>query len=361
MTDPFLGVASPVFTISGDVVPALATDCLLLAVEEGVEGLRTLELHLAGTGIGAPGAPGVQRHLDGSIFDFGTDLTVAMGTDTNQRTVFDGTVSGIEVVYGDSGQPVVVMLAEDRLMRLRMTTRMRTYTGVTDAQVAQQIASFHSLDADVAVDGPRHDVLQQVNQSDLAFLRERARLLQADLWCEGTTLHLSDRPSRKGPKVTLVNRGSLLSCRITADLAHQRSRVTVGGYDARTKAVIDQHADGDAIRAEASSGRTGPEVLDGALRSRPAFRVREVPLTTAEASAWARTQMLRRARRFVVATGLARGNAELTVGTQLRLEDVGAPFDGDGYYVTRVRHTYDNVNGFRTTFEAERPTINEVS
>lgn len=361
MTDPYLAVASPVFTIAGDVVAALATDCVLLAVEEGVEGLRTLELHLVSTGIGAPGPPGAQRHLDGSDFDFGTDLTVAIGSDTNQRTVFDGTVSGIEVMYSDSGQPVVVVLAEDRLMRLRMNTRMRTYTGVTDAQVAQQIASDHSLDADVAVDGPRYDVLQQVNQSDLAFLRERARLLQADLWCEGTTLHLSDRSSRSGSKVTLVNRGSLLSCRITADLAHQRSRVTVGGYDARAKAVIDEHADADTINAEAPAGRTGPDVLERALGTRPAFRVREVPLTTAEASAWARAQMLRRARRFVVATGFAKGNPELTVGTQLRLEDVGKPFDGDGYYVTHVRHTYDNVTGFRTAFEAERPTINEAS
>jgi phage protein D len=361
MTDQLVGVASPVFTIAGDAVPALARDCVRLVVDEGVEGLRTLEVHLVGTGVGAPGPPGAQVHLDGSEFDFGTDLTVALGTDADQRTVFDGTVSGIEAVFGDSGQPLVVLLAEDRLMRLRMTARMRTYTGVTDAQVAQQIASDHGLDADVSVKGPRYDVLQQLNQSDLAFLRERARLLQADLWCEGTTLHFSDRSSRKGEKVTLINRGNLLSCRITADLAHQRSRVTVGGYDARKKVVIDEHADGDTINAEAPSGRTGPAVLEKALGKSPTFRVREVPLTTAEASAWARAQMLRRARRFVVATGLTKGTPELTVGSQLSLQSVGAPFEGDGYYVTHVTHTYDNEHGLRTAFEAERPTLNEVS
>ena len=45
------------------------------------------------------------------------------------------------------------------------------------------------------VDGPRYDVVQQLNQSDLAFLRERARLVQAELWCDGRTLHLKLPPA----------------------------------------------------------------------------------------------------------------------------------------------------------------------
>lgn len=361
MTDVLLGTATPVFSVGGRVAPSLARDCVRLVVDEGVEGLRTLEAHLAATGPGASGPPGDLLHLDGRDFDFGTELTVAVGSDATQRTVFDGTVSGIEVVLGDSEQPLVVMLAEDRLMRLRMTARMRTYTDVTDADVARTIAADHGLDADVSVDGPRYDVLQQVNQSDLAFLRERARLMQADLWCDGRTLHLSDRSARRGERITLIHGADLLSCRITADLAHQRTRVTVGGYDALTKSVIDEQADGDAIAAEARPGRTGPAVLERALGARPAFRVREVPLTSAEASAWARAQLLRRARRFVVASGVTRGTPALTVGSQLRLELVGAPFDGEGYYVTRVTHTYDNERGLRTSFEAERPTLNEVA
>ena len=94
----------------------------------------------------------------------------------------------------------MVVLAEDPLMRLRMTRRMRTYTEVTDADIARQIAGEHGLDADVSLDGPRYDVVQQLNQSDLAFLRERARLLQAELWCSGRTLHFRDRSARQGSR-----------------------------------------------------------------------------------------------------------------------------------------------------------------
>ena len=35
----------------------------------------------------------------------------------------------------------------------------------------------------------------------------------------------------------------------------------------------------------------------------------------------------------------------MVVGSRLTLERVGAPFEGDGYYVTRVRHTYDLAHG----------------
>ena len=38
---------------------------------------------------------------------------------------------------------------------------------------------------------------------------------------------------------------------------------------------------------------------------------------------------------------------------------VGPPFEGAGYHATRVRHTFDQEQGFRTHFEAERPTIEE--
>jgi phage protein D len=361
MTDALLTVASPVFTIGGKAIGDLARDCVRLIVDEGVEGLRTMEAHFIASGIGNPGPPGPMLHVDGSEFDFGTDIEVALGADGDQFVVFDGAVSGIEVVLGDSEPPRVVMLAEDRLMRLRMTRRMRTYTDITDAELVRRIAQEHGLDADVSADGPRYDVLQQVNQSDLAFLRERARLLQTDVWCSERTLHFCDRPARRGNKVTLTHGSDLIEGRISADLAHQHTDVIVSGYDARAKAVIDERAGSQTIEAEASAGRTGPQVLERALGASSGIRVREVPQTSAEASAWARAEMLRRSRSFVTASGLTRGTPQLAVGSQLRLELVGQPFDGDGYYVTRVTHTYDNVRGLRTSFEAERPTLNEVA
>ncbi len=71
--------------------------------------------------------------------------------------------------------------------------------------------------------------------------------------------------------------------------------------------------------------------------------------------------MLRRSRGFVTVAAVSRGVPDMVVGSLLRLELIGAPFEGDGYYVTRVCHTFDHVQGLRTRFEAERATVNEVA
>ena len=358
MTDPTISTASPVFTVDGRRVPSMGRDCHRLEVEEAVEGLRTLRLYLHATGGGAAGPPDRMVYLDGGAVDFGTRLVVALGPEGGQRTVFDGTVSAIEAVFEDGQAPLVVVMAEDALMRLRMTRRMRTYTDVTDADLVRAVADEHGLRAEVDLEGPRYDVVQQLNQSDLAFLRDRARLLRAELWCEGRTLHVASRPRRPGTELTLVQGNHLLAVRLCADLAHQRSEVLVGGYDASTARVIDERASAETVEAEVTSGRTGPRVLDRALGASSAVRVREVALTTEEAQAWARAEMLRRARRFVTVTGTTRGTPDLVVGSRLTLADVGAPFEGAGYYVTRLRHTVDAASGLRTWFEAERATVN---
>src|SRR5699024_4513638 len=140
----------------------------------------------------------VVEYLDGDVLDFGTRLDVSAGPPGNERMVFSGAVSALEVRFVEGNVPVVVVLAEDDLMLLRLTQRSETYTSCTDADIAGRIARRHGLRPDLAADGPSYDVVQQVNQSDLAFLRDRARRLQAELWAEEGTVHLATRDRRPG-------------------------------------------------------------------------------------------------------------------------------------------------------------------
>ena len=370
MTDPVHSVTSPVFTVGGERSPDLARDCIRLEITEGTDGLRTLKAELVAVGDGATGAGSDLRYLDGQILDFGKSVAVVAGPDGGQHLVFDGTVSGLEAVFGDGVPTTVMVYAEDAMMRLRMTRRSYTYTGVTDEDVARQIADANGLKSELAAEGPEFAVVQQVNQSDLAFLRERARRIQAELWCEGQTLHFSTRDKRKGTKLQLVRGDLLLSARLLADLAHQRSEVHVTGFDSATAAIIDERADNEVVKQESGKGRTGPQVVATALRPpqkdgqnppKPwplTFRFRDVAQTGEQARAWARAEMLRRARAFVSVEGVSRNTPELVVGSIVELQDVGQPFSGDGYYVTRFCHTFDHTAGLRTRFTAERSTVN---
>jgi len=203
--------------------------------------------------------------------------------------------------------------------------------------------------------------VQQLNQSDLAFLRERARLIQAELWCTGTTLHFRSRSAREATEITLTRGAQLLSARITADLSAQRSEVVVSGYDANQQEQISERVGKDVVEAEVAGGRSGAALVASALGGSATARVREVPLTSEEAQAWARAEMLRRGRSFVTATGVTNGTPNLVVGSRLTLRLIGEPFEGDGYYVTELRHRFDLVTGLRTEFTAQRATLNEVA
>ena len=359
MTEPILYSAEPVFEVDGTLRKELARDILRLDVKEDTEGLKTLVVRVAGT----PAHPDMQEvpelYLDGSVIDFGKEITVSLGPSGFARKLFVGRVSAIEAVFTEGEEPQVVIFAEDKLMKLRTTRRFRTYEEQTDAQIAEAVAGEHGISVEATATGPTYDVVQQWNQSDLAFLRERAAQVRAEVWIHDDTLYFQTREARRGTEITLVHGNKLLDVQLRADLAHQRTKVKVTGYDADERDAIDEEAGSDSIAGEVSGGQSGPAVLQRAFGERVSYRVRSVPLTDGEATDWARAEMLRRSRGFVTAVGTTNGTPDMVVGSKLTLQRVGAPFNGGGYYVSFVNHSFDRANGFRTRFVAERATVNQ--
>lgn len=365
MTDLYYN-SEPVFRIGGQPV-GLTRDAIRVEVNETTEGLKTMSLWLLAQGP-TPNAPQADLlYLDGKDLDFGKTIEVAIGSGGDARTVFKGHISAIEADLVEGEDPEVRVFAEDKLMRLRMSRRCRTYENKSDADVARDIATLHSLRPEIAADGPTYDYVQQWNQSDLAFLRERARLIQAEVFVRDDVLYFQSRGNRHGTALTLVQGHDLISVQLRADLAHQRIKAAVSGYDAQARDRINAEAGPNTIKAEIAGGRTGQDILktafgfDESKGQGVTLRVRETPLQGSEADAWARAETLRRARSFVSVVGMTNGTPDLEVGSTLTLARVGRPFSGDGYYTTRIRHTWDRATGHRTHFEAERATVSEGS
>lgn len=358
MTETLFPYPAPRIAIGTDVLAELTRDLVYLRIEECNSGLTHAEARFVAFGPRQGSDRDELLYLDGSRFDFGSDISIEIGGGGDQSLTFDGVVSAIKAEFEEGHEPEVMLCAEDKLMELRLTRRTHAYNDKTDAEIVEEIADFHSMDADAQSDGPSYDVVQQWNMSDLAFLRDRARRVQADVWVSDNTLHFVSRGRRDGSEITLVQGNHLIALRACADLAHQRSEVRVCGYDAAERAVIDEPADAETIRDEAPDGRTGPDILSEVFSGdRISYRLRDVPLNNDEARQWARNEMLRRARSFVTVNGTTRGTPQMSVGSLLRLERVGPPFEGAGYYVVEVAHSYDLARGYRTEFTAERAAI----
>lgn len=351
------GIASarPTVAVDGTVREELAGVLMAMRVEETTDGLYACELTLSNWGP-EDGGGDPFRYLDLETFDFGTELRIDAFAGDEAETVFKGRVTGLESQVPGSEAPSLVVLAEDRLQDLRMTRRTRTFEDASDSEVAKQIARAHDLTPEIDVDGETHRVLAQVNQSDLAFLRDRARAIDAEVWVEGDTLHVQSRARRDAGDLTLTSGKGLRSFNGRADLAHQQTEFTVSGWDVEAKTSIAETADESVMSGELK-GLGGATALNDALGARTEQMVHTTPLTVSEARAMAEAAFRQNARRFVEARGVAEGDARLRVGTTLELAGVGGPFEGADYTVTEVLHTFNSDDGYRTHFTAQRPFI----
>jgi uncharacterized protein len=347
----------PVVTVDGTVRPELSDPLLYsLVVEETTLGLFRCEAQFDNWGT-IRGAPNF-LFFDRDVFDFGKPISFDLGPPNASRTVFSGRITALEAQYPATNAPRLTVLAEDRFLHLRIRRRTRSWENISDADVVQQIASDNGLTPQVDLDGPTYQVLAQVNQSDLAFLRERMAAVDGEVWVENKTLNAALRKNREAGSVTLTYGQELLEFSVMADLAHQRTSVKVSGWDVGGKSAIDEEATVSEISGEFNGGVGGSDILGTALTPRSERIVSAIPLTADEATSMAKARYRARARLFVRGTGLADGASALRVGSIADLQGLGKLFTGK-YYVTRCRHAFDLLHGYRTTFDVERPAIGQ--
>jgi phage protein D len=345
----------PSITVDGTVVEGLADGLLHLSVEETTAGLFSCEAAFGNWGSGNGGVGFL--YFDRAVFDFGKEIAIAMGDAGTAAPVFQGRITAIEGRYPKQRPPELQVMAEDRCQDLRMVRRTRTFEQSSDEDVFREIAGDHSLTPELDIPGPTYATLAQVNQSDLAFLRARARAIDAEVWVEDRKLFAQARARRKASAAVALTYGQgLRELNAAADLAHQRTRLAVSGWDVSAKQAIEEQVDDSAISTELGGRTSGSRLLGQAFGDRPERIVHTVPLTGDEAKAVAEARYREAARRFLTAEGIADGDARLKVATEVTMSGLGPLFDGP-WYVTSVRHTFDAREGFLSRFCCERPGL----
>jgi phage protein D len=347
-------VARPSFSVGGQDRAALADGLLNMAAVETTAGLYRCEATFGNWGPQS-GQTGF-LYFDAQILDFGKPFQVTVGT----TVVFSGKITGIEGQFPDGRPPEITVLAEDSFQDMRMTRRTRSFENLSDSDVMQRIAGEYGLTPQIDVQGPTYKFLAQTNQSDLAFLRERARAVDAELWIDGTTLHAQSHANRNAATVRISQGGQLRAFSVSADLAGQSSSATCNGWDVAGKTGLQYEATDSILSAELNGGRSGAGILKNAFGERKQALAHTVPLNSSEAQSMAEAFFKRTARRFVVGHGIAQTDDPLRVGMYVDLDGLGPWFNGK-YYVAEARHLFDGRMGFRTEFTGERPGLGQPS
>lgn len=349
-----LSGSRPRLTLGGQVQDSLSTGLLSMLVEESVDGMRRCELTIGNWG--SSSVSGDFLYFDRRLLDFGKALRLDAGDGTAGGLLFDGRITGLEAQFAANRPPELTVLCEDRLQDLRMTRRTRTFEDVTDADVFRTIASDHGLTPDIDLSGPTWKVLSQLNQSDLAFLRDRARILGAELWVQDRTLLARVRSARDAGSLTLTYGQGLRELSILADLSQQRTALVVSGWDVQSKDAAIHEANESCVQSELGSGLGGASLLKLAYGERKETLMHHHPGSPREAQALAEGRFRQLARRFVTGQASADGDARIRVGARVTLQGVGPLFNGE-YTIVEAKHLFNMNHGYVTRFAVERPFI----
>jgi len=354
MTETPLGTmavysARPTVRIDTQNYPKVGELIVAMEMTEHEGGMSAMEMRLTNWASDPQGGADLAFE-DDQILKLGATIVVYSGDESAPREIFRGMITGLEAHFTEDQAPELVVLSEDAFQRARMARRTKVHDDVSIADLAGEVAQQISLKPVITGFAEHIGTHVQLNESDLAFLRRMLAWYDADMQVVGTELHVSPRSSVERDTVALALGSQLRRARVLADLAHQHTEVTTGGWDATQGQRVSGRSSGAHLGP--GSGRTGSQVLQSAIGARSRHVGHLTVTTNAEAQALADAAFDSHARRFVSIEGTAEGNPGVRVGTSLTLTGMGSRFDNT-YYVTRACHRFDRTRGYETDFEAE--------
>jgi phage protein D len=250
------------------------------------------------------------------------------------QVVFNGEIVEITAQVDASDGPIAVVRALNRIHRLTGKQQTRNFDGLSDAEIARQLAVEAGLQAETpgieaSMGNPR---VHQENQTDLDFLLERAARIGYEVFVDGTTLHFQRR--RAGlPTAVGCSRDDVLLEAFFARLSSAGSvaEVTVRGWDPVKREEIIGRARQGVIALSAAAIETDAES--------PALDLGFVEaLHTAAAShAVAFGALSAITARDISGEMSVEGDPRLRAGELVVLTGAGGAFDGE-YYVTKASH-----------------------
>jgi phage protein D/phage baseplate assembly protein gpV len=271
---------------------------------------------------------------------------MAENANGDRSTLIKGEITALEPLFEEGMIAKLVVRGYDISHQLYRETRSQAFLNKKDSDLADEIARAVGLKAEVDTTSTVYDHIYQHNQSDLAFLMQRAWRIGYECFVEeGKLFFRKPKPIEDGIKLTWGE--DLLTFFPRMTLAEQVDEVTVKGWDPDSqKAVVGQ----------AQKGKLYPEIgekKDGATWANSFGNgklviVDQPVVSQAEANTLAEARLNELSGAFVQAEGRAFRRPDIRAGKTVELEGLGKRLSGK-YLVTQVNHVY-TAEGWKSTF-----------
>ena len=297
--------------------------------------------------------PGMKL-LDGGPFDLTKEIEIKAADALGKKVaLMKAEITALEPDFGEGMICELTVRGYDKSHRLFREMVSKSHLNKKDSDLALEVAQAAGLPAEVETTQTVYEHIFQHNQSNLAFLMQRAWRIGYECFVADGKLYFRKPPT--GESGLTVTWGSdLLSFRPRITLAEQVDEVVVKGWDAERQ---------EPIVGISTNGRLYPKVeeaKDGAGWAKTFGKGRVVivdqpVVSQAEADALAAARLDEISGAYVEAEGVVFRRPDIHAGQVIKIEGLGKRFSG-AYLVTTARHeftpeglkTYFAVRGTRT-------------
>jgi phage protein D len=323
------------------------------------------------------------KYSDGSTFRPWTRVELGLGYYRHgrdeRRRMLSGEITTMTPSFPAGGGPTLGIRGLNLLHRFRLKQETKAYLAQKDTQIAQDLVSridqdlrkqFPQMRIELDPDDVKHNLKNEAevpflvmqNQYPIMFLMERARRIGYELvirelpeGSEGRVIlgfgptSIIDRPTY------ILEWGvSLISVQPTLRVADQVNKVTVRGWNPRSKQPIQQtvtrlELKGERVVHPRDLDLQEPSLAQEVTVDRPVSSERE-------AKQYAQQILRQKASELVTAKAKTIGLPDLRAGVKVQLRGLGDRFSGPmdhwfEYVVTETTHTL-NDGGYTTDFTA---------
>jgi uncharacterized protein len=306
------------------------------------------------------------KYSNKDTFDVGNRVHIQMGYADRLVSVARGVITTLSPKFTESGPPTLGVSGLDSLVKLKgkkpEPKDIKKFVDKADWEIAQIVAERNGLKSKVTKEGEKRDLVMQKDQDEAIFLKERATRIDFECYIgidpdsgEEKLFFVKPTDGRDSSaiRVYVFEWGkSLINFSPELKLADQVGKVTVRGWNPRTKQPITYTAGPEDLARQSEGGTSGPKAAKERLNEKADLVVDQPVSTEQEARDLAISLLRERAYQYITGSGRVIGLPDLRPGDNVELLGLGKRFNG-AYYVLKVEHSLGS-SGYQTTFNVRR-------
>jgi phage protein D len=304
---------------------------------------------------------------DADLFNQAKSVKIAMGYVDDLQEMMEGEITQITPTFPDSGVPTLAIEGHALLHRLHGTNRTRTFQQVSDKQIVEQIARDAGLQAEAEDPNMQYEYVIQPNQTDLEFLRERARRIHFEILVRNKTLIFRKSQEAQDKTYTLVwaqmqksvaSGGNTLpmgTCSLQFNALKPPTDVEVRCYDPKSKQAFVSHANSSDQTSKMAGTQTGGDVTGSFPRPSNHVHVSTPFPSQEECDRHAKAIYNNEALGLVTGTVTTIGAPDLRSGQVIEMLGIGRRFEGS-YCIDEATHSIGS-SGYQTSLTVKRNAV----